>query len=183
MVNLKMAITHKILPHYTYKDYQQWEGRWELIEGHPIAMSPLPLPLHQQIEGNLFIEFKQALKTGCKQCKVYLPLDYKISDDTIVQPDLLIVCKNIEKPYLDFTPVLVVEILSPSTMLRDKNTKFTLYEQQGILYYLIVDANKKTIDIYKLVEGNYQIEKYTNGYNFQFLEDCTISPLLDNVWE
>ena len=178
-----MSITDKIIPKYTYKDYQYWEGRWELIEGHPIAMSPLPVPFHQQIEGNLFIEFKQALKKSCAKCKVYLPLDYKISEYTLVQPDLLVVCNKIEKPYLDFPPVLVVEILSPSTMLRDKNTKYALYQQEGVLYYLIVDTNKKNIEIFKWIDGKYEPQNYINGYQFEFSEDCKIIPQLDNIWE
>lgn len=47
----------KILPHYTYEDYLQWEGKWEVIEGLPFAMSPAPLPSHQRIAANLSIEF------------------------------------------------------------------------------------------------------------------------------
>ena len=35
-----MGIADKIIPHYTYDDWINWEGKWELIEGHPIAMSP-----------------------------------------------------------------------------------------------------------------------------------------------
>jgi hypothetical protein len=44
-----MAGAIKILPHYTYSDYEQWEGQWELIDGIPYAMSPLPVPKHQKI--------------------------------------------------------------------------------------------------------------------------------------
>ncbi len=178
-----MSNDQKIIPHYYHKDYLNWEGRWELIEGHPIAMSPLPVPLHQLVEGNLHWEFKNALRTGCKECKVYLPLDYKISDDTIVQPDLLVLCKKITKPFLDFPPVLVVEILSPSTMLRDKNTKFSLYEQEGILYYLIVDAEKKIIDIFKLINGQYQLQTHSNQFEFSLTSDCNISIVLESIWE
>ncbi len=55
----------KILPHYTYEDYLQWKGRWELIEGIPYAMSPQPVPKHQRIAVNLSTEFRIALKK-CK---------------------------------------------------------------------------------------------------------------------
>jgi hypothetical protein len=42
-----MSSAVKILPHYTYVEYEQWEGQWELIEGIPYAMSPLPsFPIH-----------------------------------------------------------------------------------------------------------------------------------------
>ena len=118
-----MRLSNQIIPHYTYDDYIQWEGRWELIEGHPIAMSPMPIPAHQQLSANLIYEFKDELKKKCKDCKVFSPLDYKVSEDTTIQPDVLIVCGKIKKSYLDFPPVLAVEILSPSTTLRDRNTK------------------------------------------------------------
>jgi len=43
----------KILPHYTYQDYIQWEGKWELIDGIPHSMSPALTPQHQLIANNL----------------------------------------------------------------------------------------------------------------------------------
>ena len=114
-----MSGTAKILPYYTYQDWINWEGQWELIEGMPYAMSPMPLPDHQRIGSNLIIEFGNQLKI-CPECNVYQPLDYRVSDDTIVQPDMLIVCGAINKNFLDFPPVLVAEILSPSTALKDE---------------------------------------------------------------
>jgi hypothetical protein len=39
-----MSDAVKILPHYTYHDYENWEGRWELIDGIPYAMQPLSIP-------------------------------------------------------------------------------------------------------------------------------------------
>lgn len=178
-----MGLSNKIIPHYTYKDYVQWQGHWELIEGYPIAMSPLPIPQHQQLSADLIYEFKDQLKKKCKDCKVYSPLDYKVSEDTTIQPDVLIVCGNIKKPYLDFPPVLTIEILSPSTTLRDRNTKYLIYQEQGIKYYLIVDADKKIIEIYQLINGRYEVQPYVNGFEFQLSDECKISPLLDNIWE
>lgn len=178
-----MGISNKIIPHYTYDDYIQWEGRWELIEGHPIAMSPLPVPEHQQLSANLIYEFKDELKKKCKDCKVYSPLDYKVTEDTIIQPDILIVCCKITKPYLDFSPVVAVEILSPSTMLRDRNTKYLIYEQQGVKYYLIVNGDKKVIEIYQLIDRKYELQSYVNSFEFQLSDGCKISLLLDNIWE
>ncbi len=71
-----MGLVNKILPHYTYDDYVHWEGRWELIEGHPIAMSPLPIPEHQRVAAELRYEFMSALKgSKCKNCRAYDPLD------------------------------------------------------------------------------------------------------------
>jgi len=44
-----MQLTERELPHYTYEDYSNWEGRWELIQGIPYAMSPSPSYTHQRI--------------------------------------------------------------------------------------------------------------------------------------
>jgi Uma2 family endonuclease len=140
-----MGLSNKILPHYTYQDYICWEGRWELIEGHPFAMSPLPVPKHQQVAGNLLYEFKSELKKICTGCKAYLPLDYKVADDTVLQPELLIICQEIHKKYIDFPPVLVVEILSPSTVLKDRNTKFEIYQSEKVKYYMIVDPQSESL--------------------------------------
>jgi len=179
-----MAFTHKILPHYTYEDWEQWEGKWELIEGIAIAMSPAPALLHQRVAGNLFIEFNTAIKkSGCKKCRAYLPINYKITDDTILEPDALVVCGSPKTKYLDFPPALVVEVLSPATALRDRNTKFYIYQQQGIPYYLIVDSNKQIIEIYSLIDGEYQLQPFTPEFSFILDEGCEITPDFSEVWE
>jgi hypothetical protein len=52
----------KVLPHYIYDEYCKWEGRWELIEGIPYAMSPTLLPRHQWVSANIKGEIRDALK-------------------------------------------------------------------------------------------------------------------------
>ncbi len=175
------------MPHYTYDDYCQWEGRWELIEGIPWAMSPAPLPRHQWVSSNIKFELKGAIKkAGCKKCKVYDFIDIKVSEDTILQPDAVVVCKEITKPFLDFPAALVVEILSPSTAMKDRNNKFYLYQSQRIPYYIIVDVDKNEIEIYHLKDdGKYQLEKFSPAepYKFIFDEDCAVDVVLNNIWE
>ncbi len=179
-----MNSAKKYLPHYTYDDWLHWEGRWELIEGHPIAMSPMPIPEHQRITAAISYEMQDGLKKSrCKKCKAFDPIDYKLSDETILQPDLLIVCGKIFKTYLDFPPVLVVEVVSRSTEDRDRNIKYELYEQAGVKYYLIVDVKKKLIEIFDLVDGIFQQRQSEGNYAFQLESECSIAPALDNIWE
>jgi Uma2 family endonuclease len=131
-----MSSKVKMLPHYTYADYCQWEGRSELIEGIPYAMSPAPKSKHLWICANLLSEFRVALQNiKCNDYKVYGFVDVKYSDDTIFEPDGLIVCGEIKQHFLDFPPKLVFEILSPSTALKDRHTKFSFYEKFVIPYY------------------------------------------------
>lgn len=179
-----MSIEARYRPYYTYDDYCQWEGRWELIEGMPYAMSPLPIPDHQNVCGNLFTLLKESLSGNCKNCKVYLPLDWKIADDTIVQPDVLIVCKKINKKYLDFPPVLVIEVLSPSTASKDRGEKMELYHSQKVKYYLIVDAQFKKIEVYTLQDKSYGPPSVSpESFHFIFEEECSASIKFDHVWE
>lgn len=176
----------KLLPYYTYEDYCNWEGRWELIGGIPFAMSPAPTPRHQWLAINIGAELRTAVKKSkCKKCKVYDFIDVKIEDDTILQPDCLIVCNPIHKKFLDFPPALVVEILSPATALKDKHTKFSIYEKFGIKYYLIVDEKKEEIEIFHLEDSKYVLQTNPPEIPFTFTleDDCNIEVLLKNIWE
>ena len=176
----------KILPYYTYKDYCNWEGRWELIGGIPFAMSPAPTPRHQLLILNIAFELKTAIKKSkCESCKVYDFIDTKIEEDTILQPDCSVVCKPINKKFLDFPAALVVEILSPATALKDRHTKFSLYENFGIKYYMIVDEEKEEVEIYCLKNSKYILQKNPGSTPFIFLldNDCKIEMLIKNIWE
>ena len=178
-----MSNAVKILPHYTYEDYVQWEGKWEVIDGVPYAMSPAPVPRHQVLSVNLSSEFRVQLKQ-CKNCQVLQPVDYRVKDDIILQPDILIVCGQIEKKFLDFPPVLVVEILSPSTTLKDRHTKFSIYESQGICYYLIIDPDLEEAEVYELFEGQYKMTAKGKEINHQFtLDSCNASIDFKEIWQ
>jgi hypothetical protein len=55
-------------------------------------MSPAPVPQHQFVAGNLFREFSLSLKDKKCECKTYMSVDYVVKRDTVIQPDVLIVC-------------------------------------------------------------------------------------------
>jgi len=138
------------LPHYTYAEYREWEGRWELIFGIPFAMTPMPAKKHQRLSGEIFTQLKEQLKT-CPRCDVMLPVDWPISEDTVVQPDIIIVCdENPEGATLEKTPAVVFEILSPSTRKKDRGIKYKLYEAAGVKYYCIVDPDTNSLDVFVL---------------------------------
>jgi Uma2 family endonuclease len=181
-----MAYAEKILPHYTYEEYVQWEGKWELIEGFPIAMSPAPSPKHQWVSTNLAYLFKKALlESGCGHCKAYMPIDYKVAEDTVLQPDLLVVCGEINKKFLDKAPVLVVEILSASTALRDRHTKFGIYQQEGVKYYLLVNTELQTVEVFENRSEGFELLDIdaSQSVTFQLESDCSITFALDRIWE
>ena len=101
-----------------------------------------------------------------------------------MNPDILIVCQPIKKAYLDFPPSLIVEILSPATALKDRHTKFDIYQQQQIPYYLLVDVDQKEVEVYRLNEQKVyeKIEvdqKASTRFSFS---DCNLDIVLDDIW-
>jgi Uma2 family endonuclease len=145
-------------------------------------MSPQPTPKHQYIAANLTYAFIDNLKK-CKRCKVYQPIDFKISEDTIIQPDMLVVCKPITKKFLDFPPVLVAEILSPSTALKDRHTKFEIYQSQNIPYFIIISPDNEEAEIYEMNKSEYTLMKSGHSFTCQFnFEDCSANIDFNQIW-
>ncbi|MDD3060526.1 MAG: Uma2 family endonuclease [Sulfurimonas sp.] len=144
------------LPHYTYDDYKDWEGNdWEIIYGQAYCMSPTPMIEHQSVSVNIAWQLKNLFE-NCEKCKVLLPIDWKISDDTVVQPDNSVICHEPQhEAYITKAPKIIFEILSKSTAKKDKGLKFNLYEAEGVSYYIIVDTKEKIAKVYELKDGKY----------------------------
>ena len=173
----------ELLPHYTYKDYCGWEGRWELIRGIVHAMTPAPSIKHQQISQKIARHLDEALE-NCSECHPLLPVDWKISDDTVVQPDNLVVCYKPEGNYITKAPTLIFEVLSSSTSVKDENVKFNLYQKEGVRYYCIVVPDDKVAKIYELMNGIY-IKKFdaTNETIIFVLKDCVMEFDFSKIWD
>ena len=143
------------LPNYTYDDYVLWDGEWELIYGIAYAMSPAPMIRHQSISSSIAWQLSEIFKE-CEKCQSLLPVDWKVDEETTVQPDNLVICHAPrEKAYLSKAPKIIFEILSKSTASKDKNLKYKLYEQEGVQYYIIVNPDDNVAKVYKLHDGRY----------------------------
>jgi len=178
-----MRRQEKYTPHYTYHEWLHWEERGELIKGIPVAKSTRVGPKHENAVSEFKARFTSAItKTGWKDCHVPEPIDYKIANDTILRPDVFIVCAKINKTYLDFPPVLVVELISKVTEERDRGIKFQLYEQHRVKYYLIADAMKKGIEIFELVQGKFELKTYNTVFTFQLSNDCQLLVDFENIF-
>ncbi|MDR1931698.1 MAG: Uma2 family endonuclease, partial [Spirochaetales bacterium] len=122
------AAQEKEESHYTYADYLEWgeDVRAEIIDGEVFMMSP-PLRAHQGILGNLF--FKLAAFLEGKPCEVYpAPFGVRLfpkndfSDDTVLEPDIVVVCdlSKLDDRGCNGAPDLIIEILSPSNARHDR---------------------------------------------------------------
>ncbi|MBI5440261.1 MAG: Uma2 family endonuclease [Deltaproteobacteria bacterium] len=140
---------------FSYEDYVTWpdDERWEIIDGEPYAMTPAPTTRHQSIVAQLTAFLAPALRGH--PCRVFpSPIDVVLSPHDVVQPDVIVVCDRtkITPANIQGAPDLVVEILSPSTSLKDRRTKFALYERHGVREYLLVDPEGATVEAFSLGE-------------------------------
>jgi len=174
---------------YTYADYLTWDDdtRWELIDGVPYMMSA-PNRQHQGILGNLHGQFWSFLRG--KPCKVYLaPFDVRLNantlDNTVVQPDLVIICNHsvLDKAGCKGVPDMVVEVLSPSTSRYDRTLKFNTYLESGIREYWVLDPETKTLAVHLLKDNEYVTHAYSDEDTVpvHVLDGCDIN--LSEIFE
>ncbi|MDX9755386.1 MAG: Uma2 family endonuclease [bacterium] len=141
---------------YTYAEYFTWpdDERLEIIGGTPAPGIP-----HQDVAGTIFFLLKGGLKNH--PCRVFIsPLDVVLSDVDVVQPDVFVICdpRKIKDTHIKGAPDLIFEILSPSTSLKDRREKKHLYEEQGMIEYILLDPLARTAERFALSpEGTYGI--------------------------
>jgi Uma2 family endonuclease len=154
-------LAEKLKERYTYGEYLTWDDgeRWELIDGVPYNMTPAPSRRHQLIAVELTRQFATFLLD--KPCQVYAaPFDVRLPEageaeaeiTTVVQPDISVICDplKLDDAGCIGAPDLVVEILSPSTSLRDHREKFNRYERAGVQEYWLVDPANRLVTVFTL---------------------------------
>jgi len=153
----------KEVRYFSYADYKEWEldegERYELINGEAFAMSG-PNTMHQTILMELSSQFHEYFRG--KPCKVFpAPYDVRLfyeeddSDDTVVQPDIMVICdkEKIGPEGCRGAPDLVIEILSPSNTAIEMERKLKLYRQAGVREYWIVDSENKGLTVHHFKDG------------------------------
>ncbi|MBC7642453.1 MAG: Uma2 family endonuclease [Flavobacterium sp.] len=104
-------------------------------------------------------------------CMFLIELDFKINEFTVVKPDLMIVCAELKTDFLEFPPTLIIEILSSSTMAKDRTIKFEIYLHQSVKFYIILDYVKKNREVFELFDNDY---KQVNKSIFELDKNCEI---------
>jgi Uma2 family endonuclease len=177
----------------TYAEYSALEfddqdnTRYELINGE-IVKKASPTVQHQRISMRLIAALLKYLETNATGELFHAPLDVVLDDYNAPQPDIFYIGKDKsfiideEEQVVRGTPDLIVEILSPGSIQRDRFIKKQLYEQFGIAEYWIVDPNNQAIEVYKLTDGKYELLSFaaqTGAVTSGVLQDFSldITPL------
>lgn len=142
----------------TFEEYRSWpeDERWEIIDGNPFSMAG-PSVIHQEISGNFYTALRQHFQGS--PCKVYFaPLDVRLSEVDVVQPDLLVICEGslLKADYVDGAPSLVVEVVSPSSLRHDRIRKFRLYASAGVKEYWILHSSPPVAEVHLLDGEGYR---------------------------
>ena len=169
-------------PHYTVADYLQWEGDWELWRGTAVAMSPSPGLPHARVAGNLYFGLRSQFEKageGCR-CEILAEIDWHVSDDEVLRPDLLVVCDPTREFWVKKTPELVVEVISPTSVRRDTIHKRGLYREAGVRFYVLADPEKRKLRCLHLDEDG---EYVAGPPAFDLHDGCRVEIEVDRVWD
>ncbi|WP_018133576.1 Uma2 family endonuclease [Effusibacillus pohliae] len=153
----------------TYEDYANLpyeEGvRYELVDGVLELMKPSPTARHQMISARM----QFLLTQNCDEEYVILdaPMDVILSQYEVRQPDLIMIHRSrlsiITKRGIEGIPDLVIEILSPFTIKRDRLGKLKTYEKYGIPEFWIVDSAGTYLEQYVLRGERYELADVFTG--------------------
>jgi Uma2 family endonuclease len=138
-----MTIALKLM---TVEEFLPWaegrDGRWELHDGVPVMMSP-ERSLHAETKAEAYV----ALRLKELPCRVYPDgMAVRIDAQATYEPDASVVCgPRVPPDAIEINnPVIVVEVLSPSTAAVDHGRKLSGYfSLAGVQHYLILDPDRR----------------------------------------
>lgn len=133
------------------------EETWdEVINGQVVAMSPRPRFNHNHIASNIYVIFRNHLR-GRKCTPIMDGTDLYLTDKDRFVPDFMVICNRdkIQEDGVHGAPDLVVEVLSPSTVMNDRKHKKQVYAACGVREYWIVSPAEKTVEQYFLEDGQF----------------------------
>jgi Uma2 family endonuclease len=140
-------------PRMTVTEFLDWAvsrapGRYELVEGTPVAMSP-ERNLHLIVKGAVFRALSDAVADAGLDCTV-LPdgATIVIDEATAREPDAAVQCGGL--PDLDAltidAPIIVVEVASPTSVRIDEDVKFVEYfSLPSIQHYLVLHPKRRVV--------------------------------------
>lgn len=157
-----------------YQDDAWEKRREELIDGKTVMMSPRPSFNHNRVSSNIFRLFDNHLM-GKKCTAIADGTDLFLDEENQFVPDFMVVCDRdkIKWNGVHGAPDLVAEVLSPSTGTNDKIHKKKVYECSGVPEYWIADPVNRSVEIYLLKDGRYDLDNVYTLYPDWELERMT----------
>jgi Uma2 family endonuclease len=162
------AVVEKPAKRWTYEEYFRLDDdqRYEIIDG-TLLMAPAPDTWHQDWSRELSMLIVTHVKRFALGKVFTAPVDVVLDDENTVQPDLVFVSAAnlgiIQRRAIFGTPDLLVELVSPSTVRRDRYDKKDLYARFGVKEYWIGDPANKSLEILTLKQSGYALHCAVEG--------------------
>jgi Uma2 family endonuclease len=146
---LRRAMT--VDEYLAWGDSQSERQRTELINGQVVVLPPERV-VHSRVKGSVHLALLQAVKAAGLPCEA-LPNGptVRIDEHTAYEPDALVYCGEppATNSMLVANPIIVVEVLSPTTAHSDTSAKLIGYfKVPSVIHYLIIDPDDRTVTHY-----------------------------------
>lgn len=153
-----MATRNALARRWTYDEFARLPedgNRYEIIAGE-LHMTPAPRPIHQKVTYNLAALIGRFVEQHDLGWVLPGPVDVLFAEGNYLEPDLVFVRRDrsgiITDRGIEGAPDLVVEVVSDSTALRDRNEKRERYAWFGVPEYWVVDAEAGHVEVYRMLE-------------------------------
>jgi Uma2 family endonuclease len=142
----------------TVEDLEAFERdgrRYELYDG-TLVVTPSPVLRHQLAVSRLYALLAVAAPPDL--LALVGPFDWVVGPTTVFEPDVLVFRRadvTEDSKRLEAPPVLVIEVLSPSTRPFDLHAKRATYAAGGAGWYWLVDPEVPSLTVLRLEDGAY----------------------------
>jgi Uma2 family endonuclease len=147
---------------WTYEEYYKLDDdqRYEIIDGN-LLMAPAPDTWHQDWARELMRIVDGHVRQNRLGKMFFAPVDVVLDESNTVQPDLVFISAArlgiIQKRAIFGIPDLLIELISPYSVRRDRYEKKELYARFGVKEYWIGDPANKCLEVLTLKDGRYEL--------------------------
>jgi Uma2 family endonuclease len=160
-------------------------SRYELVAGHVVMMAN-PTETHNQIASNIHAPLKLAMDR--RRCRTYVA-DMRVqrsdcADETDrTKPDVVVRCGE-HTGKTDITdPIVVVEVLSPTTMDIDRGAKLEFYQSLSTLSHVaFAYQDQMRVEHYRRTETGWEREVWTKPADVLRFDAVVLSIGLDTIY-
>lgn len=144
----------------TYEDYASAPAdgmTYQVVDG-ALLVTPAPNPFHQRASKRLQRQLEAYFEDNGRGEVFNAPIDLILSRHDIIQPDLVVVTDPsiVTRRGIEAPPLLVVEVISPSSAQHDRQLKAQRYALLAVPHYWILDPDQQRLDCFTLREGVYE---------------------------
>lgn len=173
----------------TVSEFLAWDSgddaRHELLRGQILAMAPAT-QVHQTIAGNLSGILRTALRARRPKCRVLVEAGIAVGrEDTAYIADLAVTCEPVDRDArLNTAPLLIVEILSPSTERSDRTTKLIDYRGiPSVEEILLLEQDQMFCELHRRVEQGWMTDLLRGGESLLELRSIQVEVPLSEIYE